>query len=202
VPVKPEEIAAWRAGSSLPIGYVAADPRKTIVPLPNLNAAYSWLDMVAAGIKIAQSKKLDSSARRGLLVLFVSTRGPADHLYAERLSLAAETAEKANIGVIGLFPGKEETKATLARYAISRGLSFPCALDAGNAYADAFRATRTPEAFLLDDKLRVVYTGAIDSNTFGNEETTNYLLNAISDLVSGSQVRVPSTRVFGTPIDR
>lgn len=200
--VQPSEIVAWRSGSSLPIGFIAPDPRQTVVPLPRLTAASSWMDMFAAGIRIAQSKKLDGAGHRGLLVLFLSTQGPADHLYAKRLSLAAETAEKAKIGVVGLFSGKSETKASVARFIVNREISFPCAIDAGNAYADAFRATRTPEAFLLDDKLRVVYTGAIDSNTYGSEGTTAYLQNAVTDFAGGQKIRVPSTRVFGTPIDR
>lgn len=200
--VSPDEILAWRSGSSLPAAFIAPDPRKTVVPLPKLSAAHSWLDMFAAGIRIAQSTKLDGSGQRGLLILFLSSQGPADHLYSERLSSAAEAAEKAKIGVIGLFPGKFETKASIARFVLSRAIGFPCGLDAGNAYADAFRASRTPEAFLLDDKLRVVYAGAINSNTFGSEDTTTYLLNAISDLASGVKVRLPATRVFGTPIER
>jgi len=200
--VKAAEIVEWRAGTSLPNGYVSPDPRKTVIPLPKMTAAHSWLDMFAAGLRIAQNKKLDVAAGRGLLVLFMSTQGPADHLYSERISLIAERADKANIGVLGLFPGKGETRASIARFIVNRSILFPCALDGGNAYADAFRATRTPEAFLLDDKLRVVYTGAIDSSTFDIEGTTAYLLNAINDLASGAKVRLPSTRVFGTPIDR
>jgi len=200
--VKPAEIASWRSGVSLPTGFVATDPRTTIVPLPKLGVSHSWMDLFAAGIRIGQSKKLNGAGQVGLLVLFMSTEGPADDIYAERISLAATAAEQAKIGVIALFPGKTETKASLARFIVKHGFTFPCGVDCGNAYADAYRATRTPEAFLLDAKLRVVYTGAIDSNTFGSDGTTPYLMNALHSLASGAKPSLPSTRAFGTPIDR
>ncbi len=200
---KPEAIVQWRNGASLPIGYVAPDPRTTVVPLPELTAARSWLDMMAAGIRIAtQRPSGPARGEKGLLVLFLSSHGPADHLYAERLVSVGETAESTGISMIALFPGKEESKASVARFAVSRGINFPCAIDMGNAYADAFRATRTPEAFLLDKEFKVVYAGAVDSSTFGGEGTLPYLLNAIKNYGQGNKISLPITRAFGTPIER
>lgn len=200
---KAEEIIDWRKGASLPLGYAAPDPRKTIVPLPQLTAAKSWLDMIAVGIRIARQEPSEPArGEKGLLVLFLSSHGPADHLYSERLVSVAAEAKSHGISVVGLFPGREETKASVARFAVSRSINFPCALDTGNAYADAFRATRTPEAFLLDKEFKVVYAGAVDSSTFGGEGTQAYLINALKNHGQGTKISVPVTRPFGTPIER
>lgn len=200
--VPPEEIVAWQQGASLPVGSTAVDPRLTVVPLPRLSAAYSWLDMFAAGIKLAKAERMGPKGGRGLLVLFLSTYGPADHLYIERINQIAETAAAADITTLGLFSGKSESRAALARFTVGLTIKFPCAIDPGNAFADAYRATRTPEAFLMDSQMRVVYAGAIDSSTFGGEGTIQYLQNAMRDFSAGEKVKVAVTRVFGTPIDR
>ncbi len=134
--------------------------------------------------------------------MFLSSYGPADHLYTERINSLAGEAEKASIKVIALFPGKSETKATVARFATLHQFQFGCAIDAGNAYADAYRATRTPEVLMLDKSMRVVYTGAIDDSTFGGAAARPYLRNAITDLTNRRDPRTKFTRVFGTPIDR
>jgi hypothetical protein len=198
-----EDVAAWMAGASLPLTYTAPDPRKTVVPVPIVKSPGSWLDVVALGMAFAaHERKPDATSEKGLLVLFLSSYGPADHLYAERLSSVSKLATGAGISVIGLFSGKAETRASVAQFVARHTFEFACAIDPGNAYADAFRATRTPEAFLLDNKMRVLYAGAIDDNTFGTEQAIPYLRNAINQFASGAKVTTRPTRVFGTPIDR
>ena len=200
---KPEEIVAWRQESSLPIGYTAPDPRSTISVLPSLTAPVHWMDVVLIGMRLGSKlKPPTATGEKGLLLLFLSTYGPADHLYAERLNAIHRAAANAGISTLGLFSGKAETKQTVVRFSTLMSLEFPCALDSGNAYADAFRASRTPEAFLLDTKKRVVYTGAIDTSTFGGASDKPYLMNAVLALGAGSRIAVQTTRVFGTPIDR
>ena len=149
-----------------------------------------------------QKPQIGSATDKGLLVLFLSSYGPADHLYTERLKSIHVEAETVGIKTIALFSGKEETKATVARFVALHELKFNCAIDDGNAYADAFRATRTPEVFLLGKDMRVVYTGAVDDSTFGGETARPYLLNAIRDYANGRDIKTAATRVFGTPIDR
>ncbi|MEO7454161.1 MAG: redoxin family protein [Fimbriimonadales bacterium] len=199
---KGADIVDWLKGSSLPTGYVAPDPRKTVTPVPIVKSPQSWLDVVAIGMSFAVQKREVVTTENGLLVLFMSTYGPVDHLYAERINQVGVKAKEAGVSVIALFSGRDENRILVTQFVARHAFGFPCAVDPGNAYADAFRATRTPEAFLLDSKLRVVYAGAIDDNTFGTESATPYLLTAISDFASGQQVRTSATRVFGTPIDR
>ena len=201
--VNVEEVVSWRRGASLPIGYVAPDPRATVVALPKLLAPRHWVDVIAIGMRLAKPDESNPSRNaKGLLVLFLSTYGPADHLYAERLNEIHKAASDAGIDTLALFPGKAETKSSIVRFSTLMALEFPCALDPGNAYADAYRATRTPEAFLLDSNKRVVYTGAIDTSTFGGESAKPYLLNAVRALGTGAKIPVATSRVFGTPIDR
>jgi hypothetical protein len=200
--VSADEVSPWLKGNSLPVGYVAPDPRKTVTPVPALAVPKWWTDVVGMGMRFAlQKKERAGQNEKGLLVIFSSTYGPVDHLYAERIKQAAALCKASGISVMALFPGKDETNASVAQFATRHSFDFPCAVDAGNAYADAVRAARTPEVFLLDEQLRVSYTGAIDDNTFGGEAAKPYLVNAIKELADGDVTTKP-TRVFGTAIDR
>ena len=201
--VKAEEISDWLQGSSLPIGATAPDPRKTVSELPTISTLKTWMDVVALGMRfLIEANKPSEPLGNGLLVLFLSSYGPADHLYTARINAIYEEAQTGGINTLALFSGKSETKATIARFASLHNLKIPCALDPGNAYADAFRATRTPEAFLLSKELRVIYTGAVDDSTFGGDSARPYLLSAVKALANGGKANPAVTRVFGTPIDR
>jgi hypothetical protein len=201
--VESDEVRLWLEGVSLPVGERAPDPRKTVVSLPKLEAVRTWMDVVGMGMRIAVHKQdAGSAADKGLLVMFLSSYGPVDHLYTERLNLVHAEAEKLGIKLLALFSGKEETIATVARFAALHEFKFACAVDRGNAFADAFRATRTPEVFLLGKGMQVVYTGAIDDSTFGGDAVRPYLLNAIRNYAGGRGINPTATRVFGTPIDR
>jgi hypothetical protein len=136
--------------------------------------------------------------RKGLLVLFLSSAGPVDAVYRERIDAIAAKCATSQVDVLGLFSGKTETASSIAMMR----LPFPCAVDEGNAFADAYRATCTPEVFLLDEERHVVYTGAIDSSTWGGEAAVSYLSLAINALVLAKLPNVQQTMPFGTFIAR
>ena len=56
--------------------------------------------------------------------------------------------------------------------------------------------------FLMDSKMRVFYTGAIDSSTFDSSESTPFLQNAIQALVAGKEPAIAKTLPFGTILRR
>ena len=95
----------------------------------------------------------------------------------------------------------EELKAKIAEFK----LPFPVVTDPGQAIADAFKATVTPEVFLLDHNSVLRYRGRID-NTYQARLKRNPvvdqhdLLNALEDTVAGKPVRAPVTKAVGCGI--
>lgn len=69
--------------------------------------------------------------------------------------------------------------------------------------ADAFGAMRTPECFLFDKNLKLVYHGAIDDNP-GNQSAVGrrHLEEAINEMLSGKTVTINTTRSVGCGIKR
>lgn len=179
---------SWITGTSLPIGYFPPDPRSFFdVKLPQ--------EPGSVGITGQMRGK-------GLVVLFLATSGVVDDLYAARLKVLENKCKEKGIGLIGLFPAYDETQETVANWAKSNELTFPCFQDPGSAFADTYRASRTPEAYLLDAKGALFYTGCIDSSSWDRESNRRFLMEAIDCLLSGQSMKPNKTMPFGTIIRR
>jgi len=76
-------------------------------------------------------------------------------------------------------------------------------VDKNHEMADAFGANRTPECFLFDNNLKLVYHGAIDDNP-SDETSVNrrHLKEAINELVAGKEISVKESRSVGCTIKR
>ena len=77
------------------------------------------------------------------------------------------------------------------------------ALDKDHVIADAFGATKTPEVFVFDGSMKLVYKGSIDDNPNNPSGVTKrYVEDAVQALASGNQVEVSRSVPKGCPIKR
>ena len=81
-----------------------------------------------------------------------------------------------------------------------KGFKFPYLYDETQEVAKAFGAAHTPHVFVLTkehEALIVKYVGAIDDNSDEPEKVKNrYVYDAITALLQGAKVSVPSTNVL------
>ncbi len=76
-------------------------------------------------------------------------------------------------------------------------------VDANHTVADAFNARTTPHVFLFNANHELVYTGAIDDNVDKKEEVKeNWLSDAMTALVAGTEIAKPVTKHMGCSIKR
>ena len=75
-------------------------------------------------------------------------------------------------------------------------------IDKGNVLADKLGANVTPETFYINEKNVLVYHGAIDNSSSGEEITENYLRNAVEANLSGKPVARNRAKAFGCSIKR
>ena len=87
-------------------------------------------------------------------------------------------------------------------YASKQGYDFPYAVDKNSELADAFGATRTPEVFLFDKNLKLVYKGAYTDDTDPAMAKVFYLKDAINAVKDEKAVAVSSTKSVGRTIKR
>ena len=79
----------------------------------------------------------------------------------------------------------------------------PYLIDKNSQLADAFGARTTPHVYLLNQKMELIYTGAIDNKVDGKRSSDeNYLKNAIEAASSGKEIELATTPPRGCSIKR
>ena len=175
----------------------------TMVQLGTIAPAFELVDVVS-GTAMSRddvfSAGIDAN-KRGLLVMFVCPHCPyVKHLEAELGRIGRDYFGENGEGPIGIaaimsndtieYPqdGPEEMKDQAAR----NGWSFPYLLDESQEIARAYEAACTPDFFLFDGEMKLVYRGQLDGSRprrgdSGNDEpvTGVDLRGAMDDVLAG-----------------
>lgn len=142
----------------------------------------------------------------GTLVVFTCNHCPFAKQWESRIVELGNTYEAKGIGVIAINANdpkeyEEDSFSVMQQRAKEKGMEFPYVVDATSNVARAFGATKTPEAFLFDKNMKLVYHGAIDDNGKDPSKIENaYLKLALEALLSGEPVPVPETKSIGCTI--
>jgi hypothetical protein len=150
----------------------------------------------------------DAKKENGLLVMFTCNTCPVVMKNQERTNEICKLARQKGIGVI-LLNSNEGSRNEgdsfddMKSYAKQQGFNWAYAVDKNSVMADAFGARRTPENFLFDKNLKLVYQGAIDDNP-GNSSAVSkkYLQDAMDEMLTGKEITVKTTRSIGCGIKR
>lgn len=146
------------------------------------------------------------AGKNGLLVIFSCNTCPWVKAWEDRYNPIAKLAKENEIGVIALNPNAAirddgEAMKDMQKRAKSSNYQFYYALDEEARLAEAFGATRTPDIFLFNSDLNLVYTGAIDDNAKSAENVDqHYLKNAINNLVAAKEIDPKTTKSLGCTI--
>ena len=150
----------------------------------------------------------DSKLENGLLVMFSCNTCPVVVKNQNRTHEICKIALDKNVGVI-LLNSNEATRddgeslSDMQAYAKKQGYKWNYAVDKNSVMADAFGAMRTPECFLFDKNLKLVYHGAIDDNPSNQSAVgRRHLEEAINEMLSGKTVSVKTSRSVGCGIKR
>lgn len=139
---------------------------------------------------------------KGTVILFVATKCPVSNNYNERMEKLAQDYKAKGINVIGINSNFSEPAAEVKSHAAERGLTFPILKDEGNKIADKWGATRTPEAYVLDANMKLVYHGRIDNSQKVEGITSNDLRDALDELAAGKAISKTGAAAFGCTIKR
>jgi hypothetical protein len=180
-------------------------PLTTELPIgsPIPNADQKMKDISGQEISFNEAKK-----ENGLLVMFSCNTCPVVMRNQDRTKEICKLAREKGIGVI-LLNSNEGSRDEgdsfddMKNYAKEQGYNWPYALDKNSLMANAFGALRTPENFLFDKNLKLVYHGAIDDNPGSPSDVIHkYLAEAIGQVISGKEVAIKTTRSIGCGIKR
>lgn len=117
---------------------------------------------------------LDSFAGAdGLVVAFICNHCPYVKLIREGLAAYANDYAKRNVAMVAINSNDADTHPgdapdRMQEEAERFGYSFPYVYDESQQVAKAYRAACTPEFYLFDADLKLVYRGRFDAATPGN----------------------------------
>lgn len=150
----------------------------------------------------------ESAKKNGVLVMFSCNTCPFVIKNQQRTIDICNYAEKMELGVIvlnsneNLRSGDDSFEAMQAYYKEQK-YHWAYAVDKNSEIADAFGANRTPECYLFDKNLKLVYHGAIDNNPNDPDNVTrHHLKEAINEIVAGKEISVKESRSVGCTIKR
>ena len=150
----------------------------------------------------------DAKKDNGILVMFSCNTCPYVIKNQQRTVAISAYATKMNVGVIILnsneaYRGDEDSYDAMKEYAKDQNYKWNYVVDKNHEVADAFGANRTPECFLFDKNLKLVYHGAIDDNPSDKDNVKrNHLQEAINELTAGKDISVKESRSVGCTIKR
>ena len=159
----------------------------TMLPLGTVAPEFELRDTSGALVSRDQA-----AGGRGLLVVFLCNHCPYVKHVADELKKIADECLAQGIGVAGIssndagaYPddGPEPMKQEKAL----RGYVFPYLYDESQAVAKAYHAACTPDFFLFDQDLKLVYRGQMDDSRPKTDRpvTGQDLRNAIAALLAG-----------------
>ena len=142
----------------------------TMLPLGTAIPAFSLPDVVSG-----TTVTLDHfHGRTGLLVMFLCRHCPfVKHLDKALAELGRDYADRP-MGIVAISSNDAEADpadapASLKQQAEDHGFVFPYLYDETQEVAREFRAACTPDFFLFDHDLKLVYRGQFDASRPGND---------------------------------
>ncbi len=169
------------------------------------------LPNATAKLKEVTGKQITMQAAKqenGLLVMFSCNTCPYVVKYQQRTKDIAAYAQKMKVGVIVLNSNEaqradDDSYDAMKKYAKDQNYKWYYAVDENNVLADAFGANRTPECFLFDKNLKLVYHGAIDDNANDAAKVGRmHLQIAIDEMKSGKDITTKTSKSIGCTIKR
>jgi len=183
------------------IAFTVGDPLPIGSSMPK--ADLKMQDVSGKNITMQDTKK-----ENGVLVMFSCNTCPYVVKNQERTLAISKFATDNKVGVIILnsneaLRGDDDSYDAMQAYAKNQGYKWNYAVDKNHEVADAFGANRTPECFLFDKDLKLVYHGAIDDSPSDvTAISRNHMQVAITEMVAGKEVTVKESRSVGCTIKR
>ena len=147
------------------------------------------------------------SGPKGLLVMFICRHCPFVKHLEKALAQLGRDYHGRGVGIVAIssndaanFP--EDAPASLAQQAKSIGFTFPYLYDETQEVARAYDATCTPDFFLFDSGLKLVYRGQFDASRPGNDIpiTGKDLRAALDAVIAGKPVSPDQSPSIGCNI--
>lgn len=174
----------------------------TLIPLGTIAPDFALPDVTTG----ATVRRDDVAAGRPLLVIFLCRHCPyVQHVKDELARLGRDYGDR--VGIAGISSNDASTypddaPPSLAEMASESGFTFPVLYDESQDVAREYGAVCTPDSFLFDRDLRLVYRGRLDDTRPRSGTTSNGadIRGALDAMLSGAPVDVGQHPSLGCSI--
>lgn len=144
----------------------------------------------------------DYSDAKAIVIMFIATQCPISNDYNTRMAKIADDYAKKGVVFLGINSNKKEDVEEIAGHAKDNKFSFPVLKDVNNLIADKYDAQVTPEIYVVNGSLDLLYHGRIDDSRKEGDVKTHNLITALGEILDGKEVSVKQTKAFGCTIKR
>ena len=144
----------------------------------------------------------DYKNSKATVIIFVATECPVSNDYNSRMEELYKNYSKKDVAFLGINSNKAESVEMMKEHAEENDLTFTILKDKNNVVADEFGASVTPEVYVINGELEILYHGRIDNSRDIDDVTSNDLQNALNEILEGKPVSNNSTKAFGCTIKR
>jgi len=146
---------------------------------------------------------------KGFIVIFTCNKCPMAKFYSERLNNLNSKYKNKGVYLLAInamdtLAYAEESFELMQSKVKNEKLNFPYLQDKMQVVAKQFKATHTPQAFVIWKnklgKLVIKYQGAIDDNAGESKKANPLLAIAVDELLNNKAVSNPNTESFGCRI--
>ncbi|MGA9587491.1 MAG: thioredoxin family protein [Terracidiphilus sp.] len=140
----------------------------TMLELGTTAPDFALLDVVSGNLV----RRDDFRGQKGLLIMFICAHCPyVKHIEKALAELGADYIGK--LGIVAISSNDADSypddgPAGLKRQAQTMGFEFPYLYDETQHVARAYKAACTPDLYLFDDAMKLVYRGQFDGSRPGN----------------------------------
>jgi len=137
-----------------------------------------------------------------VVLMFIATQCPVSNAYNARMVSLYNDYKSKNIVFVGVNANKQEGIEEIKQHAADHAFEFTILKDDKNIIADKFGATVTPEIYVINSSLDILYHGRIDDSRRESAIASQDLRKALDEILAGKHVSVSETKAFGCTIKR
>jgi peroxiredoxin len=137
-----------------------------------------------------------------VVVVFTCNHCPVAQAYEGRLIVLQRQYKSKGVQLVAVNVNKmpADQLDAMKKRAKEKGFNFPYLYDATQKIGRDYGATVTPHVFVLDQRRKIAYIGAVDDNMNADKATKPYLHNALDALLAGKRAPWEVTKQFGCSI--
>ncbi len=144
----------------------------------------------------------DYKSSKAIVLMFIATQCPVSNAYNGRMVELQKDYASKGVTFIGINANKQEGVEEIKNHAKEHGFDFPVLKDWNNVIADQLEASVTPEIYVLNSSLELLYHGRIDDSQRDGKVSSKDLRVSLDKILSGKPVETQETKAFGCTIKR